>query len=114
VKRYTQDHKARGRTISFHDIPVEPRRQPLLDRGLPVPLVNHLVTMGELHRAGRHDRVSDDVRMLTGKNRWPCRSCVRIWIMYTGTLSDAWQRALRHLTDAPLFEASAQVPRHPL
>jgi len=101
VKRYTQDHtKARGRTISFHDIPVEPRTQPLLDRGLPVHLVNHVVTMGELHRAGRHDRVSDDVRMLTGKNRWPCRSCVRIWIMYTGTLSDAWPCPLDATQDA--------------
>jgi len=27
--------------------------------------VNHLATMADLHRAGRYDRMSDDVRTLT-------------------------------------------------
>ena len=57
--------KALGRTITYQDIPIEPWRRALLDRGLPVHLVNHLVTMADLHRAGRYDRMSDDVRMLT-------------------------------------------------
>jgi len=57
--------KALGRTITFQDIPSEPWRRALLDRGLPVHLVNHLVTMADLHRAGRYDRMSDDVRTLT-------------------------------------------------
>src|SRR3974377_634417 len=64
---YAQEYsKALGRTITFQDIPVEPWRDWLLERGLPVHLVNHLATMGDVHRAGRYDRLSDDVRTLTG------------------------------------------------
>ena len=59
--------KALGRTISYHDIPVGPWRDGLLERGLPVHLVNHLATMADLHRAGRYDRRSDDVLTLTGR-----------------------------------------------
>jgi hypothetical protein len=29
--------------------------------------VNHLATMADLHRAGRYDRMSDDVLTLTGQ-----------------------------------------------
>jgi uncharacterized protein YbjT (DUF2867 family) len=58
--------KALGRTITFQDIPVEPWRDALLERGLPVHLVNHLATVADLHRAGRYDRMSDDVLTLTG------------------------------------------------
>jgi uncharacterized protein YbjT (DUF2867 family) len=65
---YAQEYsKALGRTITFHDIPVEPWRGGLLKSGLPVHLVNHLVTMADLHRAGRYDRLSDDVLTLTGQ-----------------------------------------------
>ena len=39
----------------------------LLQRGLPAHLVNHLATMADLHRAGRYDRMSDDVFALTGQ-----------------------------------------------
>ena len=59
--------KALGRTITFQDIPVKPWRDALLERGLPVHLVNHLATMADLHRAGRYDRMSDDVLRLTGQ-----------------------------------------------
>ena len=34
---------------------------------LPAHLVNHLATMADLHRAGRYDRMSDDVFALTGQ-----------------------------------------------
>jgi uncharacterized protein YbjT (DUF2867 family) len=65
---YAQEYsKALGRTITFQDIPVEPWRDDLLARGLPVHLVNHLATMADLHRAGRYDRMSDDVLTLTGQ-----------------------------------------------
>jgi uncharacterized protein YbjT (DUF2867 family) len=65
---YAQEYsKALGRTMTFQDIPVEPWRDVLLERGLPVHLVNHLATMADLHRAGRYDRMSDDVRTLTGQ-----------------------------------------------
>src|SRR5258708_15751551 len=64
---YAQEYsKALGRTITFQNIPVEPWRAGLLDRGLPVHLVNHLATMADLHRAGRHDRMSDDLLPPTG------------------------------------------------
>jgi hypothetical protein len=61
--------KALGRIITYQDIPVEPWRDELLKRGWPVHVVNHLAAMGDLHRAGRFDRMSDDVLTLTG--RWP-------------------------------------------
>ena len=65
---YAQEYsKALGRTITYQDIPVEPWREALLARGLPAHLVHHLATMADLHRAGRYDRMSDDVLTLTGQ-----------------------------------------------
>jgi len=58
-------------------IPVEPWRDALLDLDLPVHLVSHLVTMADLHRAGRYDRMSDDVRTLTGKEPLTMQEFVR-------------------------------------
>jgi len=58
---------ALGRTIVYEDIPVESWRSSLLERGLPVHLVDHLATMADLHRAGRSDRLSGDVFSLTGR-----------------------------------------------
>jgi len=75
---YAQEYsKALGRTITFHDIPVEPWRDGLLQRGLPVHLVNHLVTMADLHRAGRYDRMSHDVLTLTGQGPLTVQEFVR-------------------------------------
>jgi uncharacterized protein YbjT (DUF2867 family) len=65
---YAEEYsKALGRTITFQDIPVEPWRESLLKGGFPVHLVKHLATMADLHRAGRYDRMSDDVLTLTGQ-----------------------------------------------
>ena len=69
--------KALGRTITFQDIPVGPWRDALLERGLPVHLVNHLATMADLHRAGRYDRISDDVLTLTGQQPLSVEEFVR-------------------------------------
>jgi hypothetical protein len=75
---YAQEYsKALGRTITFQDIPVEPWRDGLLARGLPVHLVNHLATMADLHRAGRYDRMSDDVLTLTGQGPLSVQEFVR-------------------------------------
>ncbi len=75
---YAQEYsKALGRTITFHDIPVGPWRDGLLQRGLRVHLVNHLATMADLHRAGRYDRMSDDVLTLTGKRPLSMQEFVR-------------------------------------
>jgi uncharacterized protein YbjT (DUF2867 family) len=48
-----------------------------LSAGLPVHLVNHLATMADLHRAGRYDRMSDDVLMLTGQGPLSVQEFVR-------------------------------------
>ena len=65
---YAEEYsKALGRTITFKDIPVEQWRDGLLERGLPAHLVSHLATMADLHRAARYDRMTDDVRTLTGQ-----------------------------------------------
>jgi uncharacterized protein YbjT (DUF2867 family) len=69
--------KALGRTITYQDIPVEPWRDALLKRGLSVHLVNHLATMADLHRAGRYDRMSDDVLTLTGQGPMSMQEIVR-------------------------------------
>ena len=54
-----------------------PWRDGLLERGLSVHLVNHLATMADLHRAGRYDRMSDDVRTLTGQGPVSVQDFVR-------------------------------------
>jgi uncharacterized protein YbjT (DUF2867 family) len=69
--------KALGRTITYLDIPVEPWRDELLKRGLPVHVVNHLAVMANLHRAGHFDRMSDDVRTLTGQGPLSVQEFVR-------------------------------------
>jgi len=69
--------KALGRTITFQDIPVEPWRDDLLKRGWPVHVVHHLTAMADLHRAGRFDRMSDDVRTLTGQEPLSVQEFVR-------------------------------------
>jgi hypothetical protein len=75
---YAQEYsKALGRTITYQDIPVGPWRDGLLQRGLPVHLVNHLATMADLHRAGRYNRMSDDVLTLTGKEPLSMQEFVR-------------------------------------
>jgi len=75
---YAQEYsKALGRTITYQDIPVEPWREGLLQRGLPTHLVNHLATMADLHCAGRYDRMSDDVLALTGQTPLSMQEFVR-------------------------------------
>ena len=75
---YAQEYsKALGRTITYQDIPVEPWREALRARGFPVHVVNHLAAMSDLHRAGRFDRMSDDVLMLTGQRPLSVQEFVR-------------------------------------
>jgi uncharacterized protein YbjT (DUF2867 family) len=75
---YAQEYsKALCRTITYQDIPVEPWRDELVKRGLPVHLVNHLATMADMHRAGRYDRMSNDVLTLTGQGPLSVQDFVR-------------------------------------
>ncbi len=69
--------KALGRTVTFADIPVEAWRDELLKRGLPAHLTHHLAMMADLHRAGRYDRMSDDVLTLTGRRPMSVQEFVR-------------------------------------
>jgi len=39
--------------------------------------VNHLAAMADLHRAGRFDRLSDDVLMLTGQQPMTVQEFIR-------------------------------------
>ena len=75
---YAQEYsKALGRTITFEDIPVEPWREALLEHDLPAHLVDHLVRMADLHRAGRYDRISDEGLRLTGQRPLSVQEFVR-------------------------------------
>jgi len=75
---YAQEYaKALGRPITYQDVPVAPWREKLLEHGLPSHLVNHLSTMADLHRAGRYDRMSDDVLELTGQSPLSVQDFVR-------------------------------------
>src|SRR2546422_4317253 len=75
---YAQEYsKALGRTITFQDIPVEPWRDVLLDRGLPVHLVNHLATMADSDAPGRTRRMPAEVPPLTGQRPLSVQESVR-------------------------------------
>jgi NAD(P)H dehydrogenase (quinone) len=58
---------ALNRVITYSDIPPEDWERGLKRAGLPEHLTRHLVTMAELHRAGRYDRLSDGVERVTGR-----------------------------------------------
>jgi hypothetical protein len=78
MRFFAQEYsKALGRTITYQDIPVDSWREGLLKQGLPVHLVNHLATMADLHRAGRYDRMSDDVLTLTEQGPLTVQEFVR-------------------------------------
>jgi uncharacterized protein YbjT (DUF2867 family) len=75
---YAQEYsKALGRTITYQDIPVESWQEELLKKGVPAHLAHHLATMADLHRAGRYDRMSDDVFTLTGQGPLSMQDFVR-------------------------------------
>jgi len=58
---------ALGRDIVYSDISPEDWERELQRAELPEHLIGHLRTMGELHRAGRYDRLTDGVERVTGR-----------------------------------------------
>jgi hypothetical protein len=58
---------ALNREVAYSDIPAEEWERELKKEGLPEHLIGHLVTMAELHRAGRYDRLTDGVERVTGR-----------------------------------------------
>ena len=69
--------EALGRDVTYRDIPVEAWRDGLAGSGLAPHLVKHLVTVADLHRAGRYDRMSDDALTITGQRPLSVRDLVR-------------------------------------
>ena len=58
---------ALNREVTYSDIPPEDWERELQRAGLPEHLTRHLVTMAELNRAGRYDRMADGVERVTGR-----------------------------------------------
>src|SRR5262249_18005799 len=58
---------ALDREVTYADIPAEDWERGLRKAGLPEHLTGHLMTMAELHRAGRYDRMADGVERVTGR-----------------------------------------------
>jgi uncharacterized protein YbjT (DUF2867 family) len=58
--------EALNREITYADAPADDWEHGLKKLGLPDHLTRHLATMGELHRAGRYDRLTDGVQRVTG------------------------------------------------
>jgi NAD(P)H dehydrogenase (quinone) len=58
---------ALNREVAYADIPAEEWERELKKAGLPEHLTLHLLTMAELHRAGRYDRLTDGVERVTGR-----------------------------------------------
>jgi uncharacterized protein YbjT (DUF2867 family) len=69
---------ALNREITYFDMPPEDWERGLNKVGLPEHLKRHLIAMGELHRAGRYDRLTHDVESLTGRPAMSVREFVSL------------------------------------
>jgi uncharacterized protein YbjT (DUF2867 family) len=67
---------ALNREVIYADISPEDWERELKKAGLPEHLTLHLLTMAELHRAGRYDRLADGVQRVTGKPAMTVREFV--------------------------------------
>ena len=70
--------EALNREVTYADLSPEDWERALKGAGLPEHLTGHLVTMGELHRAGRYDRLADGVERLTGRPAMSVREFVSL------------------------------------
>jgi NAD(P)H dehydrogenase (quinone) len=70
--------EALNREVTYADIRPEDWELELKKFGLPQHLTRHLMTMAELNRAGRYDRLSDGVRRLTGRPAMSVREFVSL------------------------------------
>src|SRR5215510_5515020 len=69
---------ALNREITYSDIPPQDWEGGLKRAGLPEHVTRHLVTMAELHRAGRYDRLADGVERVTGQPAMSVREFVSL------------------------------------
>ena len=71
--------EALNRKVTYRDIPHEDWEQNLKRAQVPEHLAQHLLTMAELHRAGRYDRMVDGVQRLTGRPAMSVREFVSLY-----------------------------------
>src|SRR5499427_7249091 len=69
---------ALNREVTYSDISAEDWERELKKAGLPEHLIRHLVTMAELNRAGRYDRMADGVERVTGRKAMSIREFVSL------------------------------------
>jgi uncharacterized protein YbjT (DUF2867 family) len=69
---------ALDREVMYSDIPLEDWERELKKQGSPEHLSRHLMTMAELHRAGRYDRLADGVERVTGRPAMSVREFVSL------------------------------------
>ena len=67
---------ALNREVTYADLSPEVWERALKTAGLPEHLTQHLLTMAELHRAGRYDRLADGVERVTGRPAMSVRDFV--------------------------------------
>ncbi len=60
--------RALGRTIGYVNVPPQIWESNLKAAHLPAHLIAHLITMGELHRDNRYDRMTDSFQKLVGRS----------------------------------------------
>jgi len=66
--RYAQEFsRALGRTIQYVNVPPHIWEAKLHEAQLPAHLIAHLITMGQLHRDNRYDRMTDSFQHFAGR-----------------------------------------------
>jgi uncharacterized protein YbjT (DUF2867 family) len=70
--------EALNREVTYLDISPEEWERGLTKLGVSEHLAGHLLTMGELHRAGRYDRRADGVERVTGQPPMTVREFVSL------------------------------------
>jgi uncharacterized protein YbjT (DUF2867 family) len=70
--------EALNREVTYSDIRPEDWERELTRAGVSEHLARHLVTMGELNRAGRYDRLTDSVKRVTGRPAMSVREYVSL------------------------------------
>jgi uncharacterized protein YbjT (DUF2867 family) len=81
--------EALNREVTYADIAPEDWERGLKKAGLPEHLTRHLMTMAELNRAGRYDRMTDGVEMVTGRPAMSVREFVSLHANEFGDRSSA-------------------------
>jgi uncharacterized protein YbjT (DUF2867 family) len=70
--------EALNREITYVDIPHDDWERELRKLGMPEHVNRHLVTMAELHRDGRYERLADGVQRVTGRPAMSIREFVAL------------------------------------